>query len=64
MLFRSRELGREISGEASRKGGTAMSGMDGVDNYAGGGGGPIQFQQQPIYAEGASNYLSRYGINV
>ena len=59
-----KQLGQELSGEASPRRGTAMSGMDTGGMYAGGGSGPIQFQQQPIYAEGASNYLSRYGINV
>lgn len=63
MMESYRQLGQEISGEASPRRGTGMSGMDGVSNY-GGGGGPIQFQQQPFYAEGAQNYLSRYGINV
>lgn len=65
MMRSYKELGQELSGEASQKRGTGMSGMDGVSNYGGGiGGGPIQFQQQPFYSEGAQNYLAKYGINV
>lgn len=63
MMESYRQLGQELSGVASPRRGTAMSAMDGVENY-GGGQGPIQFQQQPFYAESAANYLSRYGINV
>jgi hypothetical protein len=63
MMESYRQLGEELSGAASPRRGTAMSEMDGVSNYTGAAG-PIQFQQQPLYAEGASNYLSRYGINV
>ena len=63
MMESYRQLGEELKGEASPRRGTGMSAMEGVSNY-GGGGGPIQFQQQPLFAEGAANYLSRYGINV
>lgn len=63
MMESYRQLGQELKGEASPRRGTGMSGMDGVQNYPSMGG-PIQFQQQPLYAEGATNYLSRYGINV
>lgn len=63
MMESYRQLGQELSGEASPRRGTGMSMMDGVDNYPSAGG-PIQFQQQPLFAEGAANYLSRYGINV
>ena len=63
MMESYRQLSQELSGEASPRRGTGMSMMDGMSNY-GGGGGPIQFQQQPLFAEGAANYLSRYGINV
>lgn len=63
MMESYRQLGEELRGEGSPRRGTGMSMMEGVSNY-GGGGGPIQFQQQPLFAEGAANYLSRYGINV
>jgi hypothetical protein len=63
MMESYRQLGQELKGEASPRRGTGMSGMEGVQNYPSMGG-PIQFQQQPLYAEGATNYLSRYGINV
>lgn len=63
MMEGYKQLGQQLAGEASPRRGTAMSGMDGVENYPSAGG-PIQFQQQPLFAEGAANYLSRYGINV
>lgn len=63
MMESYRQLGEELKGEASPRRGTAMSMMEGMSNY-GGGGGPIQFQQQPFYAESAQNYLNRFGINV
>jgi hypothetical protein len=63
MVESYRQLSQELSGEASPRRGTAMSAMDGVNNYTGAAG-PIQFQQQPMYASDAHNYLSRYGINV
>lgn len=63
MMKGYKQLGEEISGAASPQRGTAMSMMDGVQNF-GGEGGPIQFQQQPLVAEAAYNYLKNYGINV
>lgn len=63
MMEGYRQLSQQLSGEASSRRGTAMPGMDGdMGGYESSG--PIQFQQQPVYAEGAHNYLSRYGINV
>lgn len=59
----ARELRDEIRGEAAPRRGTGMSPMDGVMNYGGTQGGPIQFQSQPIQQAEAFNYLSRYGIN-
>jgi len=58
-----KELGQEIAGGGAPSRGTGMSMMDGVQNF-GGEGGPIQFQQQPIFAAEAYNYLNKYGINV
>ena len=63
MMQSYKQLGQEISGAAAPQRGTAMSLMDGVQNF-GGEGGPIQFQQQPIQQSDAFNYLSRYGVNV
>lgn len=63
MMKGYKQLGEEISGAASPQRGTAMSLMDGVQNF-GGEGGPIQFQQQPLVAEAAFNYLRNYGVNV
>jgi len=63
MMQSYKQLGQEISGAASPRQQTAMSLMDGVQNF-GGEGGPIQFQQQPIQQSDAFNYLSRYGVNV
>jgi len=58
-----RQLGQEISEASSPKRQTAMSMMDGVQNF-GGEGGPIQFQVQPIQQADAFGYLGKYGINV
>ena len=63
MMQGYRQLGEQIRGEAAPKRGTGMSPMDGVQNYGGVQGGPIQFQAQPIQQAEAFNYLSRYGIN-
>lgn len=58
-----KELGKELSADGAPSRGTAMSMMDGVQNF-GGDGGPIQFQSQPIALSEAYNYLNKYGINV
>ena len=63
MMQGYRQLGEQIRGEAAPRRGTGMSLMDGVQNYGGIQGGPIQFQAQPIQQAEAFNYLSRYGIN-
>lgn len=62
MMEGYRQLGQEIRGTASPRRGTGATEMDGVDNYAAASG-PIQFQQQPVYASDAYNYLRNYGIN-
>ena len=43
---------------------SGSSKMDGESSSSGGDSGPVQFQQQPFYAESAANYLGKYGINV
>ena len=63
MMDSYRELGQEIKNVVSPKQGTAMSGMDGVQNFDIPSG-PIQFQMQPLVAEKAYDYLRNYGINV
>lgn len=63
MMDSYKELGQEIKNVVSPKQGTAMSGMDGVQNFDIPSG-PIQFQMQPLVAEKAYNYLRNYGINV
>lgn len=62
MIQGYKQLGEQLKGEASPKRSTGMTAMDGVNNYVGAAG-PIQFQQQPIYAADANNYLRNYGIN-
>ena len=63
-----RELGREMQGEGRKKNQSGSSPMDNTVGstpfFGGQGEGPIQFSQQPLYQDSASNYLSRYGINV
>ncbi len=63
-----RELGREMQGEGRKKNQSGSSPMDNTVGstpfFGGQGEGPIQFSQQPLYQDAASNYLSRYGINV
>lgn len=62
MMEGYRQLGQEIRGTASSRRGTGATEMDGAENYPMTGG-PIQFQQQPVYASDAYNYLKNYGIN-
>jgi hypothetical protein len=62
MMEGYRQLGQEIRGTASPRRGTGATEMDGAENYPMTGG-PIQFQQQPVYASDAYNYLKNYGIN-
>ena len=57
-----RQLGEELKGDGVRRRGTGGTEMDEEVSY-GGGRGPIQFQQQPVYASDAYNYLRNYGIN-
>jgi hypothetical protein len=68
MLNSYKELSREMQGEGRKRnqsGGSPMDSTVGSTPFFGGQGeGPIQFSQQPLYQEAASNYLSRYGINV
>lgn len=63
MMDSYKQLGQEIKNVVSPKQGTAMSGMDGVQNFDIPSG-PIQFQMQPLVAEKAYDYLRNYGINV
>jgi len=62
MMRSYKQLGEELDGSASPRRSTGMTTMDGVNNYIGASG-PIQFQQQPVYAADAHNYLRNYGIN-
>jgi hypothetical protein len=62
MMEGYKQLQQEIRGTVSPRRGTGSSDMDGVENYPMTGG-PIQFQQQPVYASDAYNYLRNYGIN-
>lgn len=57
------ELKAETDGAGKERRQTAQSYMDGYAS-SGGGGGPIQFQQQPVYAADSMSYLNRYGVNV
>jgi hypothetical protein len=63
MMDSYKQLGQEIKNVVNPKQGTAMSGMDGVQNFDIPSG-PIQFQMQPLVAEKAYDYLRNYGINV
>lgn len=64
MMQSYKQLSQEIAGEASPRRGAGMSMMDGGGNIGGyESSGPIQFQQQPVYASDAYNYLKNYGIN-
>jgi len=63
MMQSYRQLGQEISQTANPRQQTAMSMMDGVQNFDVPGG-PIQFQAQPIQQSDAFNYLRNYGVNV
>jgi hypothetical protein len=62
MMEGYRQLQQEIRGTVSPRRGTGGTEMDEEVSY-GGGRGPIQFQQQPVYASDAYNYLRNYGIN-
>jgi hypothetical protein len=64
MIQSYKELGREMKGAGGPSNQTSYTNLDGATPAFGGGAGPVQFQQQPVYAENAHNYLSRYGINV
>lgn len=57
-----KQLGEELKGEGAKRRGTGGTDMDEELSF-GGGSGPIQFQQQPINAQGAYSYLRNYGIN-
>lgn len=63
MMQSYKQLGQELSQAASPRRQTAMSMMDGVQNFDIPGG-PIQFQAQPIQQSDAFNYLRNYGVNV
>lgn len=63
MMDSYRSLGRELRGAGGPSNQTSYTNLDG-EGPSGGGSGPVQFQQQPFYAESASNYLGKYGINV
>lgn len=62
MMEGYKQLQQEIRGTVSPRRGTGGTEMDEEVSY-GGGRGPIQFQQQPVYASDAYNYLRNYGIN-
>lgn len=62
MMEGYKQLQQEIRGTVSPRRGTGGTEMDEEVSY-GGGRGPIQFQQQPVYASDAHNYLRNYGIN-
>ena len=64
MMQSYRELSREIRGEGRPGRTTGLSAMEGPVAFGGGDGGPVQFQNQPIYQTQAFDYLNRYGINV
>ena len=68
MLNSYRELNREMQGEGRKRNQSGSSPMDNTVGstpfFGGQGEGPIQFSQQPLHQDAASNYLSRYGINV